>query len=89
MRPRAEQPIPELIRRDLLTGPATAYDLADAIGIHVRNMRVYVNMMHENKEIHVCDYERGPQGPPRKVYGFGNRPDKVQPRGRRKKYAGS
>lgn len=84
MRPRAEQPIVELIRRDLLTGPATAYDLADTLGLTVRNTRPYLRMMHADKEIHVCDYERKPQGPPRKVYAFGNRPDAKQPRGRRK-----
>lgn len=85
MRPRSEQPIPELIRRDLITGPATPHDLASAIGIHVRNMRVYVQMMHANKEIHISDYERGRQGPPRKVYALGNRPDKKQPKGRMKR----
>lgn len=82
MRPRAEQPVRTLILRDLESGPATPYDLAAAIGIHVRNMRPYVKLMHEAGEIHVCDYERGHQGPPRRVYAIGQRKDKPQPRGR-------
>ena len=45
MRPRNEQPVPELIRRDLALGPATVHDLADAIGISVRNLRVYLKDM--------------------------------------------
>ena len=37
--------MPELIRRDLALGPATVHDLADAIGISVRNLRHYLRDM--------------------------------------------
>ena len=75
MRPRSEQPVPELIKRDLKLGPATVHDLADAIGISVRNLRVYLKEM---QGIHIGGWEQR-TGPALPVWYLGNGKNKARP----------
>ena len=63
MRPRREQPIITLIMRELETGPSTAYELAHVTGIHVRNLREYLKLLHAEKKIHITSYEALRTGP--------------------------
>ena len=75
MRPRSEQPIPELIRRDLKSGPATVHDLADAVGISVRNLRHYLKDMNG---IYIGGWEQR-TGPALPVWYLGNGKNKARP----------
>ncbi len=75
MRPRAEQPVIPLILRDLENGPATVHDLADAIGISVRNLRVYLKEM---QGIHIGGWEQR-TGPALPVYYLGYKRNKPRP----------
>jgi len=75
VRPRSEQPIPELIKRDLALGPATVHDLADAIGISVRNLRVYLKDM---EGIYIGGWEQR-TGPALPVYYLGYKRNKPRP----------
>ena len=67
--------MPELIRRDLALGPATVHDLADAIGISVRNLRVYLKEM---QGIHIGGWEPR-TGPALPVWYLGNGKNKARP----------
>jgi len=67
--------VPELIRRDLALGPATVHDLADAIGISVRNLRVYLKDM---EGIYIGGWEQR-TGPALPVWYLGNGKNKARP----------
>ncbi len=67
--------MPELIRRDLALGPATVHDLADAIGISVRNLRVYLKDM---EGIYIGGWEQR-TGPALPVWYLGNGKNKARP----------
>lgn len=67
--------MPELIRRDLALGPATVHDLSDAIGISVRNLRVYLKDM---EGIYIGGWEQR-TGPALPVWYLGNGKDKPRP----------
>lgn len=67
--------MPELIRRDLALGPATVHDLADAIGISVRNLRVYLKDM---EGIYIGGWEQR-TGPALPVWHLGNGKNKARP----------
>jgi hypothetical protein len=69
MRPRAEQPIPKLILRDLELGPATVVDLEETVGINRKNLRPYLKMLHESEAIRVVGWEQK-TGPALPVYGI-------------------
>ena len=75
MRPRSEQPIPELIRRDLALNPATEHDLADAIGISVRNLKIYLKDM---EGIYIGGWEQR-TGPALPVYHLSYKRNKPRP----------
>ena len=75
MRPRSEQPIPELIKRDLKLGPATIHDLAETTGISTRNLRHYLKEM---SGIHIGGWEQR-TGPALPVWHLGNGKDKARP----------
>lgn len=63
MRPRKEQPIITLILRELETGPSTAYELAHIVGIHVRNVREYLKLLHAERKIRIAAFESLRTGP--------------------------
>ena len=65
----------ELIRRDLALGPATVHDLADAIGISVRNLRVYLKDM---EGVYIGGWEQR-TGPALPVWHLGNGKNKARP----------
>ena len=67
--------MPELIRRDLALGPATVHDLSDAIGISVRNLRVYLKDM---EGIYIGGWEQR-TGPALPVWYLGNGKNKARP----------
>ena len=67
--------MPELIRRDLALGPATVHDLADAVGISVRNLRVYLKDM---EGIYIGGWEQR-TGPALPVWYLGNGKNKARP----------
>ena len=68
MRPRPEQPVLPLILRDLALGPATVKDLEETIGIHRKNLRVYLKMLSETGVVKVVGWEQR-TGPALPVYG--------------------
>lgn len=70
MRPRKEQPIVTLIMRELETGPSTAHELSHVIGIHVRNMREYLKILHTEKKIRIAAYETLRTGPALPVWAI-------------------
>ena len=53
MRPRNEQPVVTLILKELEEGPATAYDLCEVVGIHIRNMRPYMKLLLERGRVKI------------------------------------
>lgn len=81
MRRRCEQPIPTLILRELETGPATLHDLAEVVGITIRNLREYLKEM---QGIYICGWEQR-TGPPLPVWCAGEGPNKRKPNRRYKR----
>lgn len=75
MRPRAEQPIVKLILLDLAIGPATIHDLADAVGISIRNLRHYLKDM---EGVYIGGWEQR-TGPALPVYYLGYKRNKPRP----------
>lgn len=58
MRKREEQPVLTLIERFLQDkGSLTSYDIAKLLGIHVRNVRPYMKILHERKVIFIQDWK--------------------------------
>lgn len=78
MNPRTQKAEYVLILRELETGPATADDLAAAIGIHKRNVREYLKLM--KGQIHIKSFERSRRGPPVPVYALGRKPNCRRPK---------
>lgn len=79
MRPRSKQPVVKLILDDLSSGPATAYDLAAAVKINIRNMRPYIKLLHEQQQIHIVGWERRVPGPAVAVWAAGRGRDRPRP----------
>jgi hypothetical protein len=84
MRPRAEQPIPLLILRELAFGPSTNHELAETTGINLRNIRPYLKMM-QGEYIHIGGWEQR-TGPALPVWHLGAGPDKPRPRRKYRRY---
>lgn len=89
MRPRAEQPVVKLIKRDLEFGPATIHDLEESTGVNKRNLRHYLKALLAQKAVHVGGWEQR-TGPVLPVYAAGcgrgaPRPKALYPRRGRKK----
>ena len=78
MRPRAEQPVVELILRYLEFGPATVNELEGLLRIKRRNLRPYLVLLHAQKRIHISGWEQR-TGPALPVWGAGNKKDKPRP----------
>ena len=78
MRPREEQPVIELILRDIEDGPATAKDLEESMGVNRRNIRPYIKILHQFKKIHIGGWEQR-TGPALPVWFYGPGRDKPRP----------
>lgn len=69
MRQRKEQSNLVLIRRLFLPKAAlTAYQVAEFVGLTVRNTRPYLKILHEGKEIYIVRYVKKLNGPAIPVY---------------------
>lgn len=77
MRPRAEQPIPTLIRRELESGPSTVHDLASVLQINIRNIREYMRLLH-GTHVRICGWEQR-TGPALPVWALGSGKDARRP----------
>lgn len=83
MNPRHEQPTVTLILRDLQDGPSTVPELEDYLGIHRKNIRPYMKILHMNGWVHIDGWEQR-TGPALPVYAYGPGKDKQRPKvGRR------
>ena len=78
MRKRIEQPVVILILRDLEFGPATANELEAVTGITRKNIRPYLQYLHEQKLIRICDWIQR-TGPALPVWALGSGKDKPRP----------
>lgn len=85
MRPREEQPVLELILRDLEDGPATLPELEESVRVHRRNLRHYLKLLHLFKKVHICGWEQR-TGPALPVWSYGPGPDKMRPPTKHKRY---
>lgn len=63
MRKRRYQPVVKLVLKELEHGPCTAYDLAEVVGIHIRNMRPYMKLLLEDGLIRKAGVEKRPGTP--------------------------
>ena len=84
MRPRAEQPVPTLILRDLALGPATSHELVEITGVALRNVQAYLKLMH-GQSIHIGGWEQR-TGPALPVWHLGVAEDKPRPRRKYRRY---
>lgn len=78
MRPRSEQPVVKLILRDLEFGPAVNHDLAQTTGVHLRNIRHYLKLLHAANQIRIGGWEQR-TGPALPVWHLGPGRDVPRP----------
>ena len=72
----------ERIQLTLRQRPSTAIELADAIFVHHRYIKVYIDHLHSRGMIHVCEYRNDPRRYNRKhspVYAWGAGADAPPP----------
>ena len=67
-----------LILRDLAFGPATIRELEAVTGIHRRNLRHYLALLHEQKRVRICGWEQR-TGPALPIWAIGDAKDKPRP----------
>jgi hypothetical protein len=79
MRPRNEQPPLVLIRRLLEKQDMNAYQLAVSLGLHVRNIREYMKILHNRHTVHISAWESSGRGPFVPVWGLGDYADADKP----------
>lgn len=84
MNKREVQPAMTLIPRALATTEdgMTLYELSEVIGIHPRNLRVYVRLLREREAVRITAWGRNGSNAPMPIYGVGpgkdaNRPKRV------------
>lgn len=79
MRRRQEQPVNTLILRELLFGPASVDELEAVVRIHRRNLRRYLQLLHDDGKIYVHHW-RQRTGPALPVYALGVGDDAPRPK---------
>lgn len=75
MRRREEQPPMVLIPRELeasVTG-MTIYEIARAMGLHLRNTSEYIKLLRERGTVRICGWTTNGVNAPMPVYGLGSR----------------
>ena len=60
--------------------PLSGYDLELRCFLDVRNVRMYLKLMHSQRKVHIRDWRRdAPRGPWVPLYCYGKGTDKVKP----------
>lgn len=86
MRRREEQSALALIERFLKDkGGLTSYQLAELLGINIRNVRPYMKILHERKTVFVEDWKtpklgHGPKVPVWRLNEYGDGEDEPYPK---------
>ena len=64
----------KLILRELENGPATAYELAEVLGLHIRNVRPYMKLLEAEGFVRIMQHEvrKHTPGPNPPIYAKSN-----------------
>jgi hypothetical protein len=79
MRQRSEQPPAILILRLLEKHDLSAYQIAEKLGLNVRNTREYMKILRGYHQVHVSAWESHGRGPFVPVWGLGDYIDAERP----------